>query len=142
MAQDGMAHDNDEDLPHGRFYWNELMTDDVDKAKAFYAATLGWQFADMPMDEQGADGQPKIYAVALLGEEPVAGVMDMTDLVPPGVPPHWFSYICVDDIARRVALLEANGGSVVRAPFEIPGVGRIAIVADATGAFFGLMMPQ
>lgn len=141
MVQD-TALQNEQGIPHGRFYWNELMTDDVEKAKAFYGATLGWRFADMPMEDEAGGSQSRLYSVALIGEEPVAGIMDMTDLVPPGVPPHWFSYICVDDIARRVTLLEASGGSVVRAPFEIPGVGRIAIVADATGAYFGLMTPQ
>ena len=28
---------------HGTFFWNELMTWSVDKAKAFYQETLGWQ---------------------------------------------------------------------------------------------------
>ena len=36
---------------HGTFYWNELMTRDPEKAKAFYAATLGWTFDAMPMAE-------------------------------------------------------------------------------------------
>ena len=26
---------------HGTFYWNELMTRDVERAKTFYAETLG-----------------------------------------------------------------------------------------------------
>ena len=36
---------------HGTFYWNELMTRDAEKAKAFYGATLGWTFDAMPMPE-------------------------------------------------------------------------------------------
>lgn len=119
--------------PHAKFYWNELMTDDVEKAKAFYSAVLGWTFSEMPM-EGG-----RVYYVAMLGEEPVAGLMDKTDIVPPHVPPHWFGYISVDDVDARVALLQAKGGQVVRPPFDIEGVGRIAIVADATGAPLGLM---
>ncbi|MDI4666381.1 VOC family protein [Xanthobacter autotrophicus] len=119
--------------PHGKFYWNELMTDDVDKAKAFYGAVFGWTFAEMPMEGD------RLYYVAMIGEEPVAGLMDKTDIVPSHVPPHWFSYVSVDDVDARVALLEARGGQVVRAPFDIEGVGRIAIVADATGAPLGLM---
>ena len=34
---------------HGKFYWNELMTRDVERAKKFYADTLGWSFDGMPM---------------------------------------------------------------------------------------------
>ncbi|QRG07992.1 VOC family protein [Xanthobacter dioxanivorans] len=119
--------------PHGKFYWNELMTDDVERAKAFYGATLGWTFDAMPMEGE------RTYYVAMLGEEAVAGMMDKTDLLPPTVPPHWFSYINVDKLDARLKLLEENGGHVIRAPFEVPGIGWIAIVADPTGAPMGWM---
>lgn len=118
---------------HGKFYWNELLTDDVEKAKAFYGATLGWTFDAMPA------GDGHAYYVAHLGGEPVAGMMDKTDILPPQVPPHWFPYINVDDLEARLKLLEANGGQVLRPPFEVPGIGHIAIVADATGAPMGWM---
>ncbi|MGR7995932.1 MULTISPECIES: VOC family protein [unclassified Xanthobacter] len=118
---------------HGKFYWNELLTDDVEKARAFYGATLGWTFDAMP------SGDGHAYYVAHLGGEPVAGMMDKTDILPPEVPPHWFPYINVDDIDARLKLLEANGGQVLRSAFEVPGIGRIAIVADATGAPMGWM---
>ncbi len=36
---------------HGHFYWNELMTPDVGKAKDFYAKTLGWTYEDMAMPD-------------------------------------------------------------------------------------------
>jgi uncharacterized protein len=101
---------------HGTFGWRELMTNDVAKAKAFYGATLGWTFDDMPM-QSGAT-----YTLALRG-----------------VPPHWFNYIEVDDVDHRVALVAENGGTVLRPPFNIPNVGRIAILSDATGAAIGLM---
>jgi predicted enzyme related to lactoylglutathione lyase len=113
---------------HGTFGWRELMTNDVAKAKAFYGATLGWTFDDMPMPS-GA-----VYTIAHSGAAMVAGMMDMT-----GVPPHWFNYIEVDDVDHRVALVVENGGQVLRGPFNIPNVGRIAILSDATGAAIGLM---
>ena len=118
--------------PHGRFYWNELMTDDVEKAKAFYEATLGWHFDAMPMD--GGE----TYYVAMLDGEPVAGMMDKS-MLPPEVPSHWFSYINVDDVDARLEKLKAHEGRVLREPFEVPGIGRIAIVADPTGAPMGWM---
>ena len=118
---------------HGTFNWNELMTNDVAKAKAFYAATLGWTFSEMSM--QGGS----VYTIAHSGPAMAGGMMDMTGITPPDTPPHWFDYIEVDDIDHRVALVEENGGKVVRPPFNIPNVGRIAIIQDATGAFVGLM---
>jgi uncharacterized protein len=118
---------------HGTFGWNELMTNNVAKAKAFYGATLGWTFSDMPMPGHG------VYTLAHSGPAMACGMMDMTGVTPPGAPPHWFSYIEVDDVDHRASLVEENGGKVLRAPFNIPNVGRIAIIADAAGAAFGMM---
>ncbi len=122
---------------HGKFYWNELLTDDVEKALAFYGQTLGWTFQEMPME-----GEEGSYFVAMVEDEPVAGLMDKTGMVPPTVPPHWFSYINVDNLDERLATLEAAGGQVLREAFDVPGLGRIAIVADATGAPMGWMTAE
>ena len=52
---------------HGHFHWNELLTDDVERAKKFYAATIGWTFLPLPMENGD------IYWVARVGDTPVAG---------------------------------------------------------------------
>ena len=117
---------------HGTFGWRELMTSDVAKAKAFYGATIGWTFSDMPMPHG-------VYTIAFIGKTMAAGMMDMTGVTPPGVPPHWFDYIEVDDVDHRVSLVTENGGKVLRPAFNIANVGRIAIITDATGAALGLM---
>ncbi len=120
-------------MPHGEFAWNELMTDDVDKAKAFYTALVGWSFEGMAMSGDCT------YWVAKRDGKPVAGIMNMAGVTPPGVPPHWFSYLEVDDVDARVAQVAGKGGKVFREPFDIPEVGRIAIIADPTGAAMGWM---
>jgi uncharacterized protein len=122
-------------MAHGAFMWNELMTADVEKAKSFYAKTVGWTIEEMKMPTGS-------YWIAKAGGTPVAGMMNMTGVVSPGTPPHWFSYLEVDDVDRRAKDVETNGGKVHRPPFDIPDVGRIAIVADATGAMLGLMTPK
>jgi len=123
-------------MSHGTFVWNELLTTDVEKAKAFYATALGWLYEPMTMQQGGT------YWVAKLDGKPVGGILSMEGIVPQGVPPHWFSYIEVDDVNARVALVEANGGKVIRPPFDIPDVGRIAILTDPTGAPIGWMTPK
>ena len=124
-------------MTHGSFVWNELYTPDVEAAKAFYAATIGWTFEGMPMPHEN-----RTYWVAKVGDKPVAGILDMRGIVPDGVPPHWLSYLEVDDVDRRVAEIENHGGKVVRPPFDVPDVGRIAIVVDTTGAFMAWMTSQ
>lgn len=122
-------------MAHGTFIWNELMTADVEKAKSFYGKTLGWTIEEMKMPSGS-------YWIAKVGGTPVAGMMNMTGVVPTGTPPHWFAYIDVDDVDRRAKDVAANGGKVHREPFDIPDVGRIAIIADATGAMVGIMTPK
>jgi len=122
-------------MAHGNFMWNELVTTDVEKAKAFYVATVGWKIDAMPMPSG-------TYWIAKVGDTPVAGLMKMMPDMPAGVPPHWFSYLEVDDVDARVKAIAANGGKIVRPPFDIPEVGRIAIVSDPTGAVMGWMTPK
>ena len=120
----------------GTFYWNELMTSDVDRARAFYSATLGWTFEPMPM------GEGTTYWVIRLGETMVGGMMDMNGVTPPGVPPHWFAYIAVDDVDAKVANAVSLGATIVRPAWDVPGVGRIAILMDPLGAAQGWMTPS
>jgi predicted enzyme related to lactoylglutathione lyase len=122
-------------MAHGSFAWNELMTNDVEKAKAFYRSAIGWELEEMKM----ANGS---YWIAKKDGTMVAGLMDMTGMTPPGVPPHWFAYIEVDDVDARAQAVVANGGTIMRPPFDIPDVGRIAIISDTTGAAVGLMTPK
>jgi predicted enzyme related to lactoylglutathione lyase len=116
---------------HGTFVWFELNTDDVAKAKAFYGKALGWTFSDMSM----GGGPP--YTIIHSGETMVGGIV--SGMAPAGAPPHWFDYIEVDDVDRRAQSFAAAGGAVLRAPFDIPQVGRIAIVQDSSGAVMGIM---
>ena len=72
----------------------------------------------------------------------VGGILDMASLEPrPDIPPVWFAYVEVDDVDARVAKIAAAGGKVLKPPFDIPDVGRIAILADPTGATLGWMQP-
>lgn len=120
---------------HGTFYWNELMTHDVEKAKAFYADRIGWTYEGMPMPEG------TYWLIRKAGQDiPVGGMMEWHP--EPGHPnDYWFTYLHVDDLDQALSGVEAAGGVVLRPPFEVPGVGRIAIVKDAIGAAMGWMTP-
>jgi len=106
---------------HGRFYWNELMTRDVERAKRFYGETVGWAFEAMPMSEG-------TYWVAEVDGAPVGGMFAMAGPAFEGVPEHWMAYLAVDDIDARVKRAQAAGAKIVRPPFDVQGVGRIAIL--------------
>lgn len=117
--------------PHGVVSWTELVTRDVDAAKAFYAATLGWTYEDMSSPE-GA------YFLAKFDGETLCGIVPIGEA--PGTEEaesHWFCYVEVDNVDQRVAAVARAGGQVLQPPSDMPGVGRIAIVEDATGAVMG-----
>jgi predicted enzyme related to lactoylglutathione lyase len=119
---------------HGHFHWNELVTRDVEKAKKFYRDVVGWTFDGMPMP----DGT---YWVAKMGDQPVGGLFPIAGLQWEGVPEHWMSYLAVDDVDARVKKAAAAGAKLMRPAFDIPGVGRIAILTEPGGAGVGWITP-
>jgi predicted enzyme related to lactoylglutathione lyase len=119
---------------HGSFHWNELVTRDVEKAKKFYGGTIGWTFDGMPMP----DGT---YWVAKMGDQPVGGLFPIAGPQWEGVPEHWMSYLAVDDVDARVKKAQAAGAKLMRPAFDIPGVGRIAILTEPGGAGIGWITP-
>ncbi|MDH3660512.1 MAG: VOC family protein [Alphaproteobacteria bacterium] len=120
---------------HGHFCWNELMTRDVESAKAFYSDTIGWQFNGMDDPEGGT------YWIAMDGDQPVAGICDISGPMFDGIPPQWKPYLAVDDVDARVEKAVQAGAKIIKSAFDIPGVGRIIMLEDAGGAGIGWMTP-
>ena len=118
---------------HGKFLWYELMTTDVAAAKSFYSTVVGWTTKDMSMP--GMD-----YTIFQVGEAGVAGLMTLPKDA--GSMPAWVGYIGADDVDVYAAKVAAAGGSVHKAPADIPTVGRFAVVTDPHGAFFILFKPS
>jgi predicted enzyme related to lactoylglutathione lyase len=119
----------------GRFIWYELMTPDVAAAKRFYGDVVGWTAQDMPMPGMtytvfNADGAGAAGAMALTAEHTAQGI-----------PPNWTGYVFVDDCDAAAAKAKTLGGSMMREPGDIPGVGRFAIIADPHGAVIAIMKP-
>jgi len=119
---------------HGTFHWNELMTHDPEKAKQFYSATIGWTFDGMPMPNG-------TYWMAKMGGTPVAGIFPMSGPDFAAVPDNWIPYLAVDDVNARLKKATAAGAKVMRPPFDIPDVGRIAIIQQPGGAVLAWITP-
>jgi predicted enzyme related to lactoylglutathione lyase len=120
---------------HGSFHWNELITRDVDRAKRFYGDTIGWRFEPMKMPDGG------LYWCAMLEGKPVAGIFSIDAPEFDGVPEAWMSYLAVDDVDKRVAAAVKAGAKLMKPIFDVPGVGRIAILMEPGGAGVGWMTP-
>jgi predicted enzyme related to lactoylglutathione lyase len=119
----------------GTMTWNELATRGVDKALPFYQELLGWSWKAM-------EGSPTPYHMANLAERPVAGAMEMNEVWPVDVPPHWDVYFSVEDADKSVAKVEKLGGKNLAGPIDVPTVGRIYMIADPQGASLYIMTPE
>ena len=120
---------------HGAFYWNELMSRNVERDKKFYADTLGWSFDAMPMPDGGT------YWVAKAGEQTAGGIFDISTPQFGSVPESWMSYIAVDDVDARAKKAQKHGATLMKPIFDIPGVGRIAVLTEPGGAGIGWITP-
>lgn len=117
--------------PAGIPCWIDLVQPDFDATTAFYGGLFGWDF-----QVRTPDGAPLRYAYALVGGRTVGGIGTPA----PGEqsPSGWTSYVAVDSADRTAAAVEANGGTVLAAPSDVPGAGRVAVCADPDGAVIGL----
>lgn len=117
------------------FIWYELMTSDQDAAEAFYRAVVGWSMADA--------GQPGTrYTILSAGDRGMGGLMALpADACEAGARPGWLGYVGVADTDAAAERIVDAGGSIHRAPDDIPNVGRFAVVADPGGAVFMLLTP-
>lgn len=122
-------------IVHGTIHWTELNTHDPARAAAFYRDVLGWRVDEVAMD----DAAP--YRIAFAGDTMVAGIFDLADPSMAGVPDSWITYVAVDDVDAAAEAVRRAGGTVHRAPFDVPGVGRFVIAADPGGATLGLITP-
>lgn len=121
---------------HGNPCWYELTTSkgSLQAAGQFYGEVLGWKVEDSGMKDFD-------YHLAQSGGDMVAGLMVMPEDVA-NMPPFWMIYFAVDDADRFVANAKSAGASVHRAPFDVPGTGRCAVLADPQGAAFGILQPD
>ncbi len=122
--------------PHGHFHWNELMTRDVEGAKKLYGDAMGWTFETVPMPEGD-------YVIANSGGRPAGGIFDITGREGmDSMPPKWMAYIAVDDVDACLEKATSMGAIVMGPPFDVKGVGRIAMVQQPDGAMIGWMTPS
>ena len=108
--------------------YHQLTTRDYGKALDFYREVFGWQ------TETVSDTDEFRYSTAIFDGEALLGVM-AEDAA------NWFFFLGADDVDKTVQLVKDNGGSVIRDAEDTP-YGRLAAVADPTGAGFNLSSLQ
>ena len=115
----------------GRFVWHELLTTVPKAAGAFFSKIIGWK-----TQPWGTDGS---YTLFVSGSRQLAGLMVLPeDAKKMGAPPNWLTYVGTTDVDETARLATSLGARVLKAPEDIPGAGRFAVLQDPQGATFGI----
>ncbi|MDA8313231.1 MAG: VOC family protein [Actinomycetota bacterium] len=109
---------------------------DYDAEIAFYRQVFGWH----PLEEE-VDGHHYAGYMDPVSNRPIAGIGDEAESLAPGESPQWSVFWQSDDVDASVAKLRAIGGSVIIEPAD-GGLGRVARVADPSGARFCIFEPK
>ncbi len=112
--------------------WTDLASPDMEAAKAFYMSLFGWEAEISPAPEAGG------YTLFTLRGKQVAG---LGPVMAPDQPPAWMTYINESDADGTVKRAADAGGTVVVPPMDVMEQGRMAILADPTGAVLGIWQP-
>ena len=122
----------------GTFCWVGLATSDPARAKAFYTSLFGWETEDLAAAAAGT-----YTALRRHGKDVAILYRQMPEARAAGAPPHWTSYISVEDADATAARADALGGAAVfGTPFDVLDAGRVAAIRDPTGAILSLWQPR
>lgn len=120
--------------PNGVPSWVDLATPDPVASKGFYAAIFGWTYDDQSTGEPGND-----YTMVSRNGHSAAGMMKLSpEMAASGMPPVWSTYVTVADVDVAVEAIAPAGGSVLQPAMDVMDAGRMAVVADPSGAVFCL----
>jgi predicted enzyme related to lactoylglutathione lyase len=113
---------------YGAFLWFDLLTEDVEAAKSFYASMFGWSYrteADTGI----------VRVVNKNGRE--IGAIFSHDTTEDETESQWIGSLSVPDVDGATDLLVERGGRVFLGPAEAAR-GRYSVVADPQGAVLAL----
>ena len=122
----------------GTFCWVGLATSDPAGAKDFYTGLFGWQ-----AEELSAGAAGTFTMLRRNGKDVAILYRQTADARAASVPPHWTSYVYVEDADATAARAgELGGAAVFREPFDVLDAGRVAAIRDPTGAIVSLWQPR
>jgi predicted enzyme related to lactoylglutathione lyase len=119
----------------GSFTTYQLACRDVDAAKRFYGSIFGWEAKTTPL----ADGSTYTEFFHPGAERSIAGMVGVNERWDEDVPPRWMIHFAVTDTDRTAARAADLGGMVSVAPYDLPNVGRIAVLNDPESAAFSVL---
>jgi uncharacterized protein len=116
----------------GKLIWAELVTPDLAAAKRFYGGIFGWTFQDIRTGDT-------TYAVAKLGDVPIAGLVERPRQPDKQVQGAWLPFLSVSSVQEAGQRILAHGGKELTQPRTYKLRGEQATYADPQGAVFAVL---
>jgi uncharacterized protein len=116
----------------GDWIWIQLLTRDAKKASEFYRVVGGYDIVEVTATNRQSDYvlASEGYARATVRTIRSAGTT---------VQPTWLPFVRVKNVAESVALAKQLGGKVLVEPGPDLLEGKVAVIADPTGAAIGIL---
>ncbi|CAN5628501.1 VOC family protein [soil metagenome] len=122
LRLDGEGHTVSQNA--GRFGWHDMNTADIERSADFYQRLFGWVASDHVMANGYRELGDNHHAFGGLSPWP-EGVQERS---------HWTGYLVVKDVVATAGRVISGGGQVPFESMPIPGVGKLGIAIDPTGA--------
>jgi predicted enzyme related to lactoylglutathione lyase len=109
---------------------------DPERAATFYSGLFGWATENLMPERAQGD-----YIICRARGLDAAAIVSV-DGAPPPPSATWATHIWVEDARATAETVQREGGTVIGAPFESPGGGVVAVLADPSGAVFCVWEPR
>jgi predicted enzyme related to lactoylglutathione lyase len=116
----------------GKLIWAELITPDLAAAEHFYGGLFGWTFRDIRTGDSS-------YAIAKLGDDPVAGLVQRPLRPDRGTQSAWLTFLSVPNVHQAREVILAHGGKELSGPRAYRLRGQQAMYTDPQGAVFAIL---
>ncbi len=107
----------------GKFVWYDLLTDDMERSKRFYAGLFAWQFNTI-------EGYTEIINDSI----PIAGIVEINTLFNKAKPSRWLPSLSVEDVKVATEISYENGAKIIDGPGELGQRGKFVLIEDSIGA--------
>ncbi|MFC4117602.1 VOC family protein [Nonomuraea zeae] len=111
--------------------WIDVSSPDVEASNTFYTRLFEWRSLSLGPEHRD-------YRFCQVDGKTVAGI---ARAFPDDVGAEWLVYFRTADADAVAKTIEQAGGTVIRAPRDIEGQGRMGVFADPAGARFAVWQP-
>lgn len=118
--------------PPGDWIWGSLITSDPDTDAAFYQNVFNYEVFDLP-------AAPGMQHLLLSSDNYARASVNSIPANRPQAHPHWLNYVRVEDAVKMAEKAVSLGGRILVEPRVDRHGGKVAVVADPSGAAFGLL---